>query len=477
MTSDEGGLGNLLDDRRRGEPCERFLDVGDDGVVDRTRLHAFDDAFERVTARNRHDADGDFRRRACVLDAQNVRIGNALPPASRDDFVGIGVVVVDAHDLLARHVVELEGSDITLLARDIGLRSTRERLDFSVEVEFNLEVDVLRTTLVVREIPHVDCVLAFRRRTLGPADVLHGRTGLRAASIAIDVELTTSAVVLGVVVDVLAPGRHDVKVEIVEGVPDKRGTNTAVLEPSAGVLEALANFGVDVRHPLFHRLGREDEIGVELALQFGEDFARGNVLADIVADDALHLGGFHRRVHRLVTREEAESLLTAHIDGVDFGLPGEHVGDEFRGFFSGSPATFFKPQTSEVAVHPLVGLELSDLKRSPVRGRVAEGDEHQLRVNGGARKKQGAEEGHQAGVDDFGVVPPRPRHVHREDDGRHIRHGVRVETFPHHPFRVEVVMHPAGATLRGLLAVVKGVFVRTRGSRRTDGVFVARDSR
>ena len=185
----------------------------------------------------------------------------------------------------------------------------------------------------------------------------------------------------------------------------------------------------------------------------------GDRLRDLVADPGADLARLDLRVWHLVADDEEVAALAPLLEAVGARVPGHEVHGELVGLGLLAAAPALQEDALQVPVHPVVRLELTDLQRRPVAGRVADRAEHELRVLDVAIVFQQAEEPGE-------LLLQRPRHgAHRagdvEEDGD--RQGARmlvaVAALPAADVeRVEVRVHgarPRVAVAEGALAAAQ----------------------
>lgn len=193
---------------------------------------------------------------------------------------------------------------------------------------------------------------------------------------------------------------------------------------------------------------RDDEVHLVLALQFADDRLDRDVLVQVVPDDLRDLAALDLRVGQLVTDHEQVAAPAALVEAVDRGVPGHEVHGQLVRLAHLAAAPAFEQDLAEVVVHPVVGLELADLQRRPVAGRVADRAEQDVRVLRVSLAQQQPEQVGKLGLQRPRDVPHRAGHVEQDPDRERLRVVVGVPALPGgHSARVEVGVDGGGAAV------------------------------
>jgi len=140
-------------------------------------------------------------------------------------------------------------------------------------------------------------------------------------------------------------------------------------------------------------------------------------------------------------------------------VPGHGVQRELVGLGHLAAAPALQQDVAEVVVHPVVRLELAELERDPVAGRVTDGAEQDLRVLGVALAQQQSEQVRQLGLQHARDAAHRPGNVEEHGDRQGVGVLVAVAALPEgQAVRVEALVRPPVGAGRGgdAIAVRKG---------------------
>ena len=203
----------------------------------------------------------------------------------------------------------------------------------------------------------------------------------------------------------------------------------------------------------------QDVVGVPAPGELRDQVADGERLRELVADPGADLTRLDPRVGHLVADDEQVAALAALLEAVDARVPGHEVHGQLVGLGLLAAASALEQDVLEVAVHPVVGLELADLQRRPVAGRVADRAEHDLRVRDVAVVLQQAEELRQLLLQGARHAAHRAGDVEQDGDRERLRVLVAVAALPLADVeRVEARVHavrPRVAVGEGALAAAQ----------------------